>query len=472
MEWGIDLDYKNRSLSINQNLIITFSIIIILTMLAIRLFVTSTFQTSFERYVDNSNQAEFEHLIQFDLTNIYTDDWNIQLIKDLGIDAIRKGIVLQVYDEKGHEVWNVFQDEKVLSDYTLNEISKNMQSIDKDWNDTLEDYEIPITHPQLGTVGLAHVSRYASTYYMDNDIELFNSVNRMLLFIGFISVGSVILLSAVLSKSISNPIAKVSKFSKELSTGENKKVLDYKSHIKEVDELILSINKLSSSLNEQERLRKQLTTDIAHELRTPLTTIKGHLDLIIVGIWEPTPERLQSVSEEVSRISHLVDELRNLAKFEHEQDQLKKEKISIHEFLEPIIYNFQAQAYDKSIELKMQLTPTILTIDIKRFSQVIINLLSNAIKYTHPGGNVTISNEVTETTIKLIVSDNGIGIPKEEIHHIFERFYRVDKSRHKETGGIGVGLTIAKSIVESHGGTIEVRSKPNQGSIFIITLPK
>ena len=108
MEWGIDLDYKNRSLSINQNLIITFSIIIILTMLAIRLFVTSTFQTSFERYVDNSNQAEFEHLIQFDLTNIYTDDWNIQLIKDLGIDAIRKGIVLQVYDEKGHEVWNTF----------------------------------------------------------------------------------------------------------------------------------------------------------------------------------------------------------------------------------------------------------------------------------------------------------------------------------------------------------------------------
>ena len=130
MEWGIDLDYKNRSLSINQNLIITFSIIIILTMLAIRLFVTSTFQTSFERYVDNSNQAEFEHLIQFDLTNIYTDDWNIQLIKDLGIDAIRKGIVLQVYDEKGHEVWNVFQDEKVLSDYTLNEISKNMQRLE------------------------------------------------------------------------------------------------------------------------------------------------------------------------------------------------------------------------------------------------------------------------------------------------------------------------------------------------------
>ena len=114
MEWGIDLDYKNKSLSINQNLMMTFSIIIVLTMLAIYLFVTNIFQKAFEQYVDESNQVEFEHLIQFDLNNIYIDDWDLQLIKDLGVDAIRKGIVLQVYDDQGHDVWDVFQDEKGL----------------------------------------------------------------------------------------------------------------------------------------------------------------------------------------------------------------------------------------------------------------------------------------------------------------------------------------------------------------------
>lgn len=470
MEWGIDLDYKNKTLTINQNLMITFSIIIVLTMLAIYLFMTSIFQTAFERYVDESNQVEFEHLIQFDLNNIYTDDWDLQLIKDLGVDAIRKGIVLQVYDNQGYDVWDVFQDEKVLSDYTLNEISKNMQSIDKGWNDTIEDYKIPIIHPQQGKVGIVHVSRYASTYYMDNDIELFNSVNQTILFIGMISIGSVITLSAFIAKSISNPIAKVSKMAKELSTGQNKKELDYKSHIKEVDELIFSINKLATVLKEQEGLRKQLTTDIAHELRTPLTTIKGHLDLIIVGIWEPTPQRLQSISEEVTRISQLVDELRKLAKFDQEQVSLNKEDVSATEFLELIIYNFQADAYDKKIKLEMNLTETMINIDIKKFSQVMINLLSNAIKYTPSGGSVCISNEITDYGVKIFISDNGVGIPEADLNHIFERFYRVDKSRHKETGGIGVGLTIAKSIVESHGGTIEVKSQLNEGSTFIITL--
>ena len=470
MEWGIDLDYKNKSLSINQNLMMTFSIIIVLTMLAIYLFVTNIFQKAFEQYVDESNQVEFEHLIQFDLNNIYIDDWDLQLIKGLGVDAIRKGIVLQVYDDQGHDVWDVFQDEKVLSDYTLNEISKNMQSIDKGWKDTIEDYKVPIIHPQQGKVGMAHVSRYASTYYMDNDIELFNSVNKMILFIGVISIGSVIVLSAFIAKSISNPIAKVSKMAKELSTGQNKKELGYKSHLKEVDELIFSINKLAIALNEQERLRKQLTTDIAHELRTPLTTIKGHLDLIIVGIWEPTPQRLQSISEEVTRISQLVDELRKLAKFDQEQVKLNKEDILITEFLEPIIYNFQAQAYDKKIRIEMNLIETMIKIDVKKFSQVMINLLSNAIKYTPEGGIVCVYNDMTDHEVKIFVSDNGVGIPEADLNHIFERFYRVDKSRHKETGGIGVGLTIAKSIVESHGGTIEVRSQLNEGSTFIITL--
>ena len=118
----------------------------------------------------------------------------------------------------------------------------------------------------------------------------------------------------------------------------------------------------------------------------------------------------------------------------------------------------------------MNLIETMIKIDVKKFSQVMINLLSNAINYTPEGGSVCVYNDMTDHEVKIFVSDNGVGIPEADLNHIFERFYRVDKSRHKETGGIGVGLTIAKSIVESHGGTIEVRSQLNEGSTFIITL--
>ena len=168
-----------------------------------------------------------------------------------------------IYDKNDNKVWSVFEDEKVLSDKTLNDISKNMKSIEKQWDNYFEKLKVDINDDEGNIlVGYAYIGHYESTYYMEND------------------------------------------------------------------DLINSINKLSNELNDQENLRKQLTGDIAHELRTPLTSIKGHLDAIIVGIWEPTNERLNSINEEVKRITNLVDELRKLAKFDSGKDNLNKEIVN------------------------------------------------------------------------------------------------------------------------------------------------
>ena len=445
----------------------------IATILSIKLFVNTIFKYSFEKYVDDSNKVEVNHLIEFDLKNLYTNEsWNTEFIENLGIEAIRKGIAIEIYDKNDNKVWSVFEDEKVLSDKTLNDISKNMKSIEKQWDNYFEELKVDINDDEGNIlVGYAYIGHYASTYYMENDVEFFNAINRIIIIIGVISISSIIIISIIISRSIAKPISKVSKMTKYIGEGNYKNKLNYKSNIMEIDDLINSINKLSNELNDQENLRKQLTGDIAHELRTPLTSIKGHLDAIIVGIWEPTNERLNSINEEVKRITNLVDELRKLAKFDSGKDNLNKEIVNLKNYIKSIAYNYEGKALEKNIVVKYQLENIEALIDKEKFAQVIINIISNAIKYNNGNNEIYIKVFKKNNSINISIKDSGIGIPKSEYKNIFERFYRLDKSRGANEKGAGVGLTIAKSIVNAHGGEIEVYSEINKGSEFIISLP-
>lgn len=467
------MDYKSKLKSINSKLIISFTLIMIATILSIKLFVNTIFKDSFEKYVDDSNKVEVNHLIEFDLKNLYTNEsWNIEFIENLGIEAIRKGIAIEIYDKNDNKVWSVFEDEKVLSDKTLNDISKNMKSIEKQWDNYFEELKVDINDDEGNIlVGYAYIGHYASTYYMENDVEFFNAINRIIIIIGVISISSIIIISIIISRSIAKPISKVSKMTKYIGEGNYKNKLNYKSNIMEIDDLINSINKLSNELNDQENLRKQLTGDIAHELRTPLTSIKGHLDAIIVGIWEPTNERFNSINEEVKRITNLVDELRKLAKFDSGKDNLNKEIVNLKNYIKSIAYNYERKALEKNIVIKYQLENIEALIDKEKFAQVIINILSNAIKYNNGNNEIYIKVFKRNNSINISIKDSGIGIPKSEYKNIFERFYRLDKSRGANEKGAGVGLTIAKSIVNAHGGEIEVYSEINKGSKFIISLP-
>ena len=467
------MDYKSKLKSINSKLIISFTLIMIVTILSIKLFVNTIFKDSFEKYVDDSNKVEVNHLIEFDLKNLYTNEsWNTEFIENLGIEAIRKGIAIEIYDKNDNKVWSVFEDEKVLSDKTLNDISKNMKSIEKQWDNYFEELKVDINDDESNIlVGYAYIGHYASTYYMENDVEFFNAINRIIIIIGVISISSIIIISIIISRSIAKPISKVSKMTKYIGEGNYKNKLNYKSNIMEIDDLIHSINKLSNELNDQENLRKQLTGDIAHELRTPLTSIKGHLDAIIVGIWEPTNERLNSINEEVKRITNLVDELRKLAKFDSGKDNLNKEIVNLKNYIKSIAYNYEGKALEKNIVIKYQLENIEALIDKEKFAQVIINILSNAIKYNNGNNAIYIKVFKKNNSINISIKDSGIGIPKSEYKNIFERFYRLDKSRGANEKGVGVGLTIAKSIVNAHGGEIEVYSEINKGSEFIISLP-
>ena len=472
MGWDIDLDYKNKLKSINSKLIISFTLIMIVTIITIRFFVNTNFKNSFEKYVDDSNKVEINHLIEFDLKGIYSnDEWDMNLIENLGVDSIRKGITIEIYNKNDQKLWSVFEDEKVLSDTTLSEISKNIKSIEKKKDNYFKEFKVDINNDDGELVGYAYIGHYEFTYYMENDIQFFNAANKIIDIIDIISIGSIIIISIIISKSIANPILKVSKMAKLIGEGNYKKEVSYKSNIREIDDLISSINKLSNELKEQENLRKQLTEDIAHELRTPLTSIRGHLDTIIAGVWQPTNERLISINEEVIRITNLVDKLRKLAKFDKGKNNLNKEIVDLKKYIKSIAYNYEGKALEKNIIIKYKLEDIKALIDKEKFAQVIINILANAIKYNNGNNEIYISSFKKDDNIVISIKDYGVGIAKSEQKNIFERFYRVDKSRGANEKGMGVGLTIAKSIVNAHGGKIKVYSEINKGSEFIITLP-
>ena len=324
----------------------------------------------------------------------------------------------------------------------------------------------------ISKINKESLERYNITYLKDLFIK---DIRNMIIGISLLMIIVVISISIFISQKISKPIIVVSKMTDSLKRGGYDQTLEYESSIVEIDNLVNSINDLSKELYNMEKLRKRLTSDISHELRTPLTSIQTHLEAMIDGIWEPTEERLISVNEEVIRISHLVDELKNLAKYDSDKNKLNISEVDLEQLIKNIIYNNESFALEKNIKIEYNLEKIKAHIDKEKISQVIVNLISNAIRYTNCNcerlGKIIIRLYKEENLIKISVKDNGIGIPKKSLDYIFERFYRVDKSRNRNTGGTGIGLTICKSIIDLHNGNIEVKSEVNKGSEFIVSIP-
>ena len=232
-----------------------------------------------------------------------------------------------------------------------------------------------------------------------------------------------------------------------------------------------SINHVSRSLEAQEKLRRQLSADVAHELRTPLASLQSHLEAMIDGVWPADEAHLTSCHQEVIRLTRLVSGLETLAEYETDQMRLNKDRISMKNLISDTLKMMRPSADKKGVRLIPQIEDISLEIDGDKIKQVFINLISNSLKYTPEGGEVTISSSLADKGFYITIEDTGIGIPPEDLPFIFERFYRVDKSRNRINGGSGIGLTIVKEIIEAHNGSVDVESIPGISTKFIITLP-
>jgi histidine kinase len=243
----------------------------------------------------------------------------------------------------------------------------------------------------------------------------------------------------------------------------------------ELAQLALNFNQMAEKLNQIEAMRRRLIGDVSHELRTPLTAIKGSMEGLMDGVLPATDETFQQVHAEAERLNRLVNDLQELSRMEARAYQLDIRHVDVSTLVQTVTKRLLPHAESKRITLHLELAPDLSPVlaDEDRAVQVLTNLTGNALQYTPEGGKVTISAKRNNHEVQISVHDTGIGIPPEHLSHIFDRFYRVDKSRSRQAGGgSGIGLTIARALVEAQGGRIWVESAgEGRGSTFSFTLP-
>ena len=297
-------------------------------------------------------------------------------------------------------------------------------------------------------------------------------VNRSLFWAGISAAAVGTLIVWLLSRRTLAPLQSLGAAARRLGRGDLSQRAETTGPT-EIRELAHSFNVMAEGLEEAERQRRNLTADVAHELRTPLSNIQGYLEAIRDGLIDPSPETIDTIHGQALHLSRLVEDLRLLAQVEAGALQLQLFPTRIEELLQSSVEAVRPRADAEGVTLNLDTEPSLpmLELDATRISQVIGNLLENAITHTPEGGEVTVSARATGNAIEVTVSDTGPGIAPEQLSRIFDRFYRADPSRDRSTGSAGLGLTIARRLVEAHGGAIEAESELGEGSKFTVRLP-
>ncbi len=353
----------------------------------------------------------------------------------------------------------------------MNSISLRMQEERPDIDGDFVSHRFEMTYGGKIT-GYLEISYYSPYYLDDNEFRFITALNRILIVVGVVSLLGAALTGVFLAGYITKPITETVELTKQISAGDYSTRFQTDIRTKELYELANSVNQMAENLEQQENLRKRLTSDVAHELRTPLANVSSYLEMMSEGVWEPTSERLQNCYEELQRLSGLVSDLERLRQLETENLKLEKTNIDILELAQTVVKQFHTKLLEKQQICTVKGKNVIISADKKRIQQVITNLISNAVKYTPEKGVIEVETESDGHYGILRVRDNGIGMSQADCRLIFERFYRVDKSRNRKTGGAGIGLTIVKSIVSAHGGNVYVDSQQGKGSCFTIELPQ
>lgn len=305
------------------------------------------------------------------------------------------------------------------------------------------------------------------------DASFRESVNSALLRAGIAAILAAGVTSWIVTQWIMHPLRTIADASQQIAEGHYEQRITRTSR-DELGEMVDSFNQMAASLAGTEAMRQQLIADVSHELKTPLASIKGYMEGLQDGVIPATPETYQLVHREADRLQRLVHDLQELSRAESGAVPLTIQRHAPAEIVNRVAVRLQPQFADKDVTLTVDLLPDtpLVCADADRIEQVLTNLLGNALQYTPEGGTVTVSARMAGDVVEIAVRDTGVGLEPDDLTRIFQRFYRVDKSRSRASGGSGIGLTIARHIVEAHGGSIWAESPGHdQGSTFYFTLP-
>lgn len=323
-------------------------------------------------------------------------------------------------------------------------------------------------------LGMMHGQGPGGGMMQDLYTEYRASFNEALIYAALTATIVAVFVSVMLSQRVIAPLRAMMNASQRIAEGRYDERVQVQS-VDELGQLAARFNQMAEKLGQVESMRRRLIGDVSHELRTPLTAIKGSMEGLMDGILPATDETYRQIHSEADRLNRLVDDLQELSRVEAGAYQLEVRHVDTATIVQTVVKRLTPQFESKRIALDLNLAADLprLRADEDRTVQVLTNLVVNAIRHTPVDGKIRISAGLVNHEVQISVRDNGMGIPSEHLAHIFDRFYRVDKSRSRRAGGgSGIGLTIAKHFVEAMGGRIWAQSDgESKGSVFTFTLP-
>lgn len=430
-------------------------------------------ESHFADYVRERQESELEEY-STDLENLYQQNgtWeeNSQAIQRVGRNALQQSVIVRIFDEDGQLLWSPSASEE---EDAKNKVQDHLLHMEQMVGGMESDYVQSRSPLYDGTeeIGMMEIQSVGPYAYTEHDALFISDMESKLVLVAFFSLLIPLFFALLVAKKLSSPIVTINDFTKEIAKGRYSSLSLEETGIREIDDLLVSVNDLSLQLQHQQKIRNRLSSDIAHEIRTPLTTLKGNIEAMIDGVWEISEERLYRCYEEVSRITRLIGEIDRINELESQESQLQKTTFDLTELAQQIVDNFQPMLVENKLNCSVSGDRVFISADRDKIHQVLTNLLANAIKFTPSGGRIDLYVSQSKGTTSFRIIDNGQGIPPEEVGQIFERFYMAEPSRNSKLGGQGIGLSIVKGIVNAHQGTISVDSIYGKGTTFTINLP-
>jgi signal transduction histidine kinase len=325
----------------------------------------------------------------------------------------------------------------------------------------------------LGAVYLTYqVERGGFLGAIEGTARFIRSVWWQFLVAGAIAAVIALVLARILARGMTQPLRDMAQAARRLARGDYGQRVAVRSR-DEAGQLALAFNHMAGEMESLERLRRELVANVSHELKTPISALRGHLENLLDGVEEPNPGTLQVMLRQSERLSRLVEELLDLSRLESGAAPLEFEAVPLAPLIERVVMEVEMARSDHPLRVAVEVPGDLPPVraDRERLHQVLYNLLDNAFRFTPSGGEVRVRARPESGSCQITVEDTGAGIPESHLPYVFERFYRVDPSRSREDGGTGIGLAIARSVVEAHGGRIWAESDVGTGSRFHFALP-
>ncbi len=298
-----------------------------------------------------------------------------------------------------------------------------------------------------------------------------DAIHRYLIQVSLFALALAVLLGFLLTRKVLRPLRRMGEITRKIAAG------DYSARVEtaardEVGELALSFNQMADSLAQVEQLRRSMAVHMAHELRTPLTNIRGYLEALADGVVQPTKETFDMLQQEILRLVRLVEDLHQLIKADSARAYLHRQELCLPDLVKQVLafYRYQLESRDISVETRFTPDAEQAVGDRDKLLQVLRNLVQNAAQYAASGGRLTVSAERRPDGIAMTFANTGSEVAESDLKLIFERFYRAEKSRSRDSGGAGIGLAIVKELVEAHGGQVGAASGNGETRVWF-TLP-